>query len=76
MSSVGDKGKPSEAQSTKPQEVSDGIKYYQGLVTSDIREDNGSSSNEMLGRNLKLAGGVAGVLVFLVVAFLASNGLL
>jgi hypothetical protein len=53
-----------------------GLKYYQGLLTTDMREDNGSSSQEMLSRNLKLAGGVAGFLVLLVVGFLASNGLL
>ncbi|GLC40290.1 hypothetical protein PLESTB_001598300 [Pleodorina starrii] len=50
--------------------------YYVGLIKNDIRQDNRASSNDMLVRNLQLAGGVAGVLGALLLAFMAANGLL
>lgn len=78
VSAVGDHQEKSEA-TVKSQDGGaplDGVNYYKGLITSDIREDNGSSSQEMLGRNLKLAGGVAGFLLALILGFMASNGLL
>jgi hypothetical protein len=50
--------------------------YYAGMVTSGLSEDNGASSEDMLGRNLSLAAGVTVLLAAGVAAFLSSNGLL
>ncbi|KAG1660557.1 hypothetical protein FOA52_002001 [Chlamydomonas sp. UWO 241] len=50
--------------------------YYQGMLTSDLSQDNGASADDMLGRNLSLAAGVTVLLAAGVAAFLASNGLL
>lgn len=48
----------------------------QGLLTSELKQDNGASANDMLKRNLQLALGVSGLLAALVLGFMASNGLL
>lgn len=75
MSLVDKEGPSTQSVVAKPSDTQlNGAKYYQGLITSNVKE--GSSSQEMLARNLKLAGGVAGFLVILVLGFLASNGLL
>jgi|LauGreSuBDMM15SN_2_FD.fasta_scaffold364968_1 hypothetical protein len=65
----------SPPQIPRPTSPSSQSGYYSGLVTSDLRQDNGSSSADMLKRNLQLAGGVTGVLALLVLGFLSSNGL-
>ncbi|PNW84412.1 hypothetical protein CHLRE_03g144384v5 [Chlamydomonas reinhardtii] len=53
-----------------------GMEYYAGLLKTDVRIDNGSSANDMLFRNMQLAGGVTGLLGLLLLGFMASNGLL
>ncbi|GIL77065.1 hypothetical protein Vretimale_3223 [Volvox reticuliferus] len=53
-----------------------GATYYAGLLSNDIRHDNRATSNDMLVRNLQLAGSVAGLLGALLLLFMASNGLL
>jgi len=53
-----------------------GASYYSGLVTSPVSQDNGAGASDMLRRSLQLAGGAAALLGGLLVAFMASNGLL
>ncbi|GIL58696.1 hypothetical protein Vafri_13683 [Volvox africanus] len=66
----GDRKRPAAAEEPR------GATYYAGLVNNDIRQDNSATSNDMLVRNLQLAGGVAGLLGALLLLFMASNGLL
>lgn len=45
------------------------------MLTSDLRQDNGSGAGDMLKRSLQLAGGAAALLAVLLLGFLSSNGL-
>ena len=50
--------------------------YMQGFLSSPIQDENVAERGSGLEQALKLGGGVALVLVLLVVGFLASNGLI
>ena len=63
---------PPHASSAKPQ---DQPGYYKGMLTGDLKRDNGASSGDMLKRSLQLAGGAAALLGLLLLGFLSSNGL-
>ena len=67
------------ATSTSPAETAvrpqDRPGYYSGMLTSDLRQDNGSGAGDMLKRSLQLAGGAAALLAVLLLGFLSSNGL-
>mmetsp|Transcript_10407 Transcript_10407/g.18123 ORF Transcript_10407/g.18123 Transcript_10407/m.18123 type:complete len:121 (-) Transcript_10407:362-724(-) len=63
---------PSESTPTK---APYGADYYKGMLQTDVKTTNNASGDDMLKRNLQLAGGVTILLGGLVFAFLVSNGL-
>ncbi len=63
------------ASPTQPPKPQLGADYYSGLLTSGLTVDNGAKGEDMLKRSLQFAGYSAALIGGLLLAFLASNGL-
>jgi hypothetical protein len=51
---------PQQGQGQQQRPQPGGASYYAGLVTTDLRQDNGASGSDMLKRSLQFAGGAGG----------------
>ena len=70
-------GENDESANQEDEKVEVGSKeYMQGFLSSPIQDESVAERGSGLEQALKLGGGVAVVLILLVVGFLASNGLI